>query len=109
MIAENYNMWDWFHRWRQRERDLEQGVDADLVLANRRRWKLCAWLFGISFLSLGIRALAKFQGTLNKIATAIAVLLFFSAMILGHWARSWDAFLGKPDPKEPPRLWRWRR
>jgi hypothetical protein len=88
---------------------MEQGVDADLVHANRRRWKLCAFLFGLAFLSLGILAVAKFEGTLSQIAVAITMVLFFGAMILGHWARSWDAFLNKPDPKEPPRLWRWRR
>jgi len=100
-------MWDWLHRWRQRELDLRQGVDADLVRANRRRWKLCAWLFGLSFLCIGILAVAKFQGIMNQIAVAITVGLFVGAMILGHWARSWDAFLDRPDPKEPPRLWRW--
>jgi hypothetical protein len=102
-------MWEWLHRWRQRERDLQQGVDADLVQANRRRWKLCASLFGLSFLSFGILAVAKFQGFIKQIAVAITTGLFFFAMITGHWARSWDAFLDKPDPKEPPRLWRWPR
>jgi len=105
----SWAMWDWFHRWQLRRRDLQKGVDADLVQENRRRWKLCACLFGLSFLSFGILTVAKFQGIMNQLAVAITTGLFFGAMITGHWARSWGEFLDKPDPKEPPRLWRWRR
>ncbi len=101
-------MWDWLYRWRQRDRDLQQGVDADLVHANQRRWKICAGLFGLCFLLLGIQSVVKFQGTLHQITVAVTVAAIFGAIILGNWARSWDAFLNKPDPKEPPRLWRWR-
>ena len=55
-------MWDWIYRWRLRKRDLQEGVDADLVQANRQRWKLCALLFGLSFASIGIQAIANFRG-----------------------------------------------
>ncbi len=102
-------MWESLHRWQQRERDLRQGVDADLVLANRRRWLICAGLFGLGYLLLGIQSIAKFQDHLHQIAVAITTVVFFGAIIIGNWARSWNAFLDKPDPKEPPRMWTWRR
>jgi hypothetical protein len=102
-------MWDWIHRSQQRQRDLQQGVDADLVQANRRRWKLCAWLFGLFFVSIGVQAFAKFSGIVDRIALGITAVLLFGAIILGRWASAWAEFLDRPDPKEPPRLWKWGR
>ncbi len=43
---------NWWERKAQRERDLAEGVDADLVSANRRRWTLGYKLFAIGALLL---------------------------------------------------------
>jgi quinol-cytochrome oxidoreductase complex cytochrome b subunit len=102
-------MLEWLRRQRQRQIDLDRGVDADLVQANRRRWKLTAVLFVLAFISMGVLAAGRFSGLLNQVCIVITLVLFFSAMILGNVARAWDGFLGKPDAKEPPRLWKWRR
>ena len=102
-------MWNWIHRWQQRQRDLQQGVDADLVQSNRRRWKLCACLFGLAFASFGLQASVKFTGFLNQIAVGITMLLFVAAMLMCNWARAWGEFLDRADPKEAPKLWKWRR
>jgi len=102
-------MWDWFQRQQQRQRDLERGVDADLVQANQRRWKLFAWLFGLAILSCGILDRVQLSGPLHEITVGIAIFLSISAAIVGRWASLQQSFLDKPDPKEPPRLWKWRR
>ncbi|MBZ5645233.1 MAG: hypothetical protein LAO19_20940 [Acidobacteriia bacterium] len=102
-------MWDWFQRHQQRHRDLERGVDADLVQANQRRWKLFVCLFGLAFFSLAISAWAHLSGLPLEIGAGITALLFIGAAIVGRWASLNQSFLNKPDPKEPPRLWKWRR
>lgn len=102
-------MWGWIQRRQQRDYDLKRGVDADLVKGNQRRWKLTALLFGLGFASLGVMALGHFTGLLNQIAVSITMAFFLGAMLLGNLARAWGVFLDKPDPKEPPRLWKWRR
>ena len=49
----------WFTRWRERRRELAAGVDADLVQANRQRWKLSLSLWALLFVLLGIQAKIK--------------------------------------------------
>ena len=102
-------MWDWIQRSLLRQRDLQQGVDADLVRANRQKWKLFALLLGLTFVSFGIQALVEFSGLLHTVAVGITTALFIAAFLLGHWAYQELAFIDKPDPKQPPRLWKWRR
>jgi hypothetical protein len=102
-------MWDWIQRSLQRQSDLQQGVDADLVRANRQKWKLFALLLGLTFAFFRIQALVEPSGLLHKVAVGITIVLFISAFLLGHWAYLERVFLDKPDPKEPPKLWKWRR
>lgn len=99
-------MWELLARWHQRGRALDQGVDADLVRTNRRRWRACLYFFGCFFALGGLQSVLKLSGMLDRIAIALTIVCFISGMILGQWARAESAFLNKPDPKEPPRLWK---
>jgi hypothetical protein len=47
-------MLEWLDRWQQRQRELQNGADADLVRDNRRRWKYSLALFVCSFSLIGI-------------------------------------------------------
>jgi len=58
----------WFTRWRERQRELAAGVDADLVQANRQRWKLSLSLWALLFVLLGIQAKIKLPAIAQKIA-----------------------------------------
>jgi hypothetical protein len=99
-------MWDWLERWQQRQHELQQGVDADLVRANRRRWKLSWSLFAASFLLIGIQAKVNLSNAWREVALCLFMACLGGALVLGHWARAEQAFLDHPDPKKPPKLWK---
>src|SRR5215472_19175587 len=99
-------MWEWLERWQQRQRELRQGVDADLVRDNRRRWKLSWFLFGCSFLLIGIQAGIKFPEPWHRVAVAITMVFFVGGLFFGQWARAEESFLDRPNPKGPPKLWK---
>jgi len=83
-----------------------RGVDADLVVANRRRFRLCWTLFGCTFLQGGIRALLQLSGLWDTIALTVTTVFFVAGVLVGQWARAESAFLSKPKPDEPTRLWK---
>ena len=99
-------MWDWLERKQTRLRELHQGADADLVRANRRRWKLSWLLFVASFFLIGIQLAVKPSGLWHDIAVGSFVACVGGGLLLGHWARAEQTFLERPEPKEPPKLWR---
>jgi hypothetical protein len=99
-------MWRFWDRWKKRQRDLRAGVDADLVQANRRRFKagLCLLAAALGTHLLGERARLPdwAQVALNG-ASAVTLLIGF---VLLYWARAERGFLGRPDRDEPPRIFR---
>jgi hypothetical protein len=99
-------MWEWLERWQRRQRDLQEGADADLVRDNRRRWKICWWLMGCSFILIGIQAVVKFSDPWHTIAVTVTMVCLVGGVLFGHWARAEKSFLERPNPKEPPRLWK---
>lgn len=99
-------MWEWLRRWQERQRELQQGVDADLVRDNRRRWKLCWCLFGCAFLLIGIQSVIKFSDPWHRVAVVLTMVFFAGGLLCGQWARAEQSFLDRPNPKEPPRLWK---
>lgn len=99
-------MFQYLQRMHQRQRELRLGVDADLVRDNRRRWKQCLVFFGCGFATLGVYAHVTLRGFWQDVAVTVIMLFFATAMFLGYWARAEHLFLNRPDPKEPPRLWK---
>jgi hypothetical protein len=96
----------WLERRWQRQRELQQGVDADLVRDNRRRWKLTGCLFACGFALLGIQSLVTLRGSWHDAAVVVTLFFFGAGLVLGQWSRAEQAFLDRPDPKEPPKLWK---
>jgi hypothetical protein len=99
-------MWPWFERRRQRARELRQGVDADLVRANRRRRQLTAALYACCFLLIGIQTKLKFVGFWRHLVVGATIASFLGGFVSGLWARQESAFLNRPDPEDPPKLWK---
>ena len=99
-------MWEWLERQRQRDREIRQGADADLFRDNRRRWKLVWCLFACAFLFFGIESVIPLSGRWHSIAVGLTIVCFAGGVLLGQWARAEQTFLERPDPKEPPRLWK---
>jgi hypothetical protein len=96
----------WWERWRERQYQLAQGVDADLVRGNRQRFRLAFGLLLFAFL-LGILA-SKFHlpSTLRFIISVIVIATFLVGFVLTAWAGKEAAFLSKPDPEEPPKIFK---
>ena len=97
---------NWWERKAQRERELAGGVDADLVSANRKRWTLGSKLFVIGALLLAIDWLSRLPRWVHLIVASIAFLLIVTASITWKWAQAEQAFLGKPERKEPANLFK---
>jgi hypothetical protein len=96
----------WFQRRSQRRHDLTRGVDADLVRDNRKRFKIAFGLIGLGIL------LALLGGELHTANLLHWVLLdtggvsVLAGFLLAIWAREESAFLTKPDPEEPPTIFK---
>ena len=90
-----------FARYQQRKRELAQGVDADRVRSNRARYKLAFVLFGVGFLVALVTTTLNPAGISHKIGFVLAMLLIISGLAIGRWASMENAFLNKPNPKDP--------
>jgi hypothetical protein len=99
-------MWDWWRQQRQRDEDIARGADADLFADNRRRWKLAGRFVVAACLLMASLAVFGLSGRLHKIFVTVIALCFVSAFFLVQWAKAERGFLNKPDPKEPPRIFK---
>jgi len=97
---------NWWERRAQRERELAEGVDADLVSANRKRWTLGSKLFVIGALLLAIEWPWRLPRWVHLVVASIAFVLIVTASIRWKWAQAEQAFLGKPERKAPPILFK---
>jgi hypothetical protein len=94
----------WWERWPERQYQLAQGVDADLVRGNHQRFRLGFGLLILAFL-LGILASkSRLPSTLRFIIGIIVIATFLIGFALAAWARQEAAFLTKPDQEEPPKI-----
>lgn len=103
------SMWDWFARWKERQRELQNGVDADLVRENRKRWKHSMVMFVCFFLLIGVQKQVHFPEPWSRIVLALTMIFFIGGLLLARWAGAQDDFLSRPNPKDPPSFWNWRR
>jgi protein-S-isoprenylcysteine O-methyltransferase Ste14 len=96
----------YLRRWSQRQRDLSRGVDAGLVRDNRKRYKVA---FGLVALGLLLAMLGSKVHTpslvhwMLVVAGGVSVVVGF---LMGMWAQQESAFLSKPDPEEPPTIFK---
>jgi hypothetical protein len=97
-------MSSWLERWRQRQCELAQGSDADLVRDNRNRYRLAFGLMGFGFLLSLLDTKVKIPNTFRLIVVGIATVSLITGFLLALWATQMGAFLRKPDPEEPPRM-----
>jgi hypothetical protein len=96
----------WLERWRERQRDLARGVDADLVSYNHRRYKLAGGLIGLGFLLILVGLKARLSGALPMILATVGGALVIAGWFLGIWANRMDMLLRKPDAEDPPRIFK---
>jgi 4-hydroxybenzoate polyprenyltransferase len=98
-------VFDWFSRYRERQRDLAAGVDADLIASNRKKTKIALVLLGLGLLLLWIAA-AESHGTVREILRWLGGTVLSVGFFVAVWDQQERAFLNKPDPKKPPSLFK---
>ncbi len=94
-------MTNWLKRFQERQRELAQGVDADLVKINHRRFQR-----GLSLFVFG--CLLGFAGPklhLSLVLRTAAAVVFGMSCLIGlfmlQWAARESAFLHSPDSEKP--------
>jgi hypothetical protein len=97
---------DSFRRRVARYRDLKRGVDEDLVRGVKRRIRLALSLLGSGFFLMFIVSKAQPGGFLGTAGLIIAFALALGGMVLAWLSGMELSFLSRPDPKEPPRLFK---
>ena len=96
----------WFQRWQQRRQELEEGVDADLVQANRRRFMIGFGLIGLAVLLSLLSAephLASMMVNALRIGAGISGVV---GIVIAKWAQFEHSFLTRPDPEGPPEIFK---
>jgi hypothetical protein len=96
----------WLARYMQRQRELAQGVDADLVSDNRRRYAIAWRLLGLAFLLLFLGAKVPMPRILRNVFLGAIMAALVGGFVMAQWARLGQASLEKPDPEEPPSIFK---
>jgi hypothetical protein len=96
----------WRRRSNQRELDLQRGVDAGLVRANERRWRLSTTFLLLAGLCVLTAYLTTSMPVLQRIVSILAAILFIIARFLNQYYWAERATLHKPDPEKPPSIFK---
>lgn len=99
-------MTGWFERWSRRQRDLARGADADLVRDNGKRYQIAFGLIGLGFLLALLGSQIRPPSPLYWILLGIGGVSVLVGLFTAIWAREESAFLSKPDPEEPARIFK---
>ena len=96
-------------RWERqqvRQPELAQGVDADLVRANRKRYKLAFGLLGFGLVLIFLNAEVHLPDVFRIIVVGAAMAAWITGIVMAKWARQEQIFLDRPDPEGPPSILR---
>ena len=96
----------WLQRYSQRQRALSQGVDADLVRGNRKRYKVAFGLIVIGLLLILLGSKVHIPTVLRWILVGAASVSCLAGFLTAMWAQQEAAFLSKPDREEPPTIFK---
>jgi len=88
------------------QREIGEGTDADLVRANRTRFRVAFSLIGVGFILVVLGGKLHITGRFDTVLRAIAAVSVVVGFVLGRWARSEREFLIRPDPEDPPEIFR---
>jgi uncharacterized membrane protein len=83
-------------------------VNADLWRDNRRRWKISILLIAISVVVAFVMAGLRPTGLVKNVFVGGAMAFFIAGIVGLRWAGQQAYFLRRPEPKDPPSLWKFR-
>lgn len=96
----------WLARWEKRRQELAEGVDADLMQANRRKFRVAYSLFGAALAVFLLREKIDLPSILEKGLAVGGAASGCAGLVLMRWAQAERNFLTKPDPEGPPEIFR---
>jgi hypothetical protein len=96
----------WLQRWSQRQRDLTRGVDAALIRGNANRCKVAYGLIGLGLLLILLGGKVHTPSPLRWVLLGVASVAVLVDFLMAMWAQQEVAFLSKPDPEEPPTIFK---
>jgi hypothetical protein len=94
----------WLERWQQRQYEIAQGADANLIRENVKRFRWSGGLFVAGGLLAWVAGRFQLAHALHVAAYCLAVLLLIASWVLFSWARAQDGLLRRPDPEGPPSI-----
>ena len=95
----------WLERWQERQIELAEGADADLVQANRRKVRIAFGLIGLAVLLVLTSAKIQLPHKLDLVFRIIAIIFFAVGGVLAKWAAE-RSFLTEPEPEGPAEIFR---
>ena len=78
----------WWERSRKRDLELAEGADADLMQANRRRYRVAFALMGLAVLIVYLEPKIHLPGKLSTIIRVLAAASFEVGVLLVKWAQT---------------------
>jgi hypothetical protein len=96
----------WVERWRNRHRELANGVDAELVQANRRRFRVAFALIGLAFVVGLLDARLHLPHVLDVVLRCAAAVAGVVGIVMAKWAQQEDTFLKRPESEGPPTIFK---
>lgn len=97
---------NWLERRIRRQTELAQGIDADLVRDNRKRYKFAIGLLSFAVLLSFLTSKVHLAEPLRPFVGAIAGCSGVAGLVLLVWARQEEIVLNKPDPEDPPNIFK---
>jgi len=97
---------NWWDRWRRRQNELAQGVDANLVRENQKRYRFTFGLLTFAFALSLLVSKIHLQVSLRIVVSVVATVCSIAGFALLAWSRQEAAFLSKPEPGEPPKIFK---
>jgi hypothetical protein len=99
-----FSVWSsWSERSEKRRRELAEGADADLVRANRNRYRAGFGLIIVAVV-LGFLKTLSSSYTVRMLLIWAAGAFLLIGVVIARWAMLEDTFLNKPDREGPPKL-----
>lgn len=96
----------WVERWQTRRRELAEGADADLIRANRKKFRVALSLIALAIAVTAIDAKFGLLRSLDIALRIMAVSCFVIGLVIGRWARAEREFLNRPDSEGPPEIFK---
>ena len=96
----------WLRKSQNRLRELAEGVDADLVQANQKRFKTAFRLLGLAIVLGLVGEGLHLPEVLRTIVRCVTVVFAAVGLLMAKWAQQESAFLSRPDPEGPPKIFK---